>query len=139
MFSSTLIIQYCATRYLNLEKLLPSYKLGVTRSCLRAIRRLQKTGHLPSNPGLFKDYSAYGQFIDVRLTALECLVDFVNVEGSWADLTHLVDMIETDPVPYIRHKLIRLIVEKPPFERASRGMHPNDKIELVERLWGIMK
>lgn len=48
------------SRYLNMEKLLPSYKYTVTRSCLKAIRKLQKTGHLPSNPGLFKDYAAYG-------------------------------------------------------------------------------
>lgn len=51
------------SRYLNLEKLLPSYKYTVTLSCLRAIRKLQKMGHLPSNPGLFKDYAAYGEAI----------------------------------------------------------------------------
>ncbi len=49
------------SRYLNLEKLLPSYKFTVTCSCLRAIRRLQKTGHLPSSSVLFKDYAAYGK------------------------------------------------------------------------------
>ena len=49
------------SRYLNLEKLLPSYKLGVTKSCLLAIRKLQKTGHLPSNPGIFKDYASYSK------------------------------------------------------------------------------
>ena len=58
------------SRYLNLEKLLPSYKYTVTKSCLKAIRKLQKTGHLPSNPGLFRDYAAHGQFVDVRVAAL---------------------------------------------------------------------
>ncbi len=48
-------------RYLNLEKLLPSYKYTVTKSCLKAIRRLQKLGHLPSKAGIFKDYAGYGQ------------------------------------------------------------------------------
>ena len=78
-----------------------------------------------------------GQFVDVRLAALECLVDFVRVEGSWSDLDHLLNLIETDPVPYIRHKLIRLLVDNPPFERARH--HRNDKQELVERLWNLMK
>ena len=124
------------SRYLNLEKLLPSYKYTITKSCLKAIRKLQKTGHLPSNPGLFRDYASHGQFVDVRIAALECLVDFVNVEGSWSDLSHLLDMIENDPVPRIRHILIRLLVSTPPFERAKH--HKNDKEELVDRLWSLM-
>lgn len=49
------------TRYLNLEKLLPSYKYTVTLSCLRTLRKLQKQGHLPSSPILFKDYGKYGR------------------------------------------------------------------------------
>lgn len=124
------------SRYLNLEKLLPSYKYSITKSCLKAIRKLQKTGHLPSNPGLFRDYAAHGQFVDVRIAALECLVDFVNVEGSSSDLSHLMDIIEKDPVPRIRHILIRLLVNNPPFEKARH--HRNDKKELVERLWSLM-
>merc|ERR1712110_261436 len=62
--------------------------------------------------------------------------DFVNVEGSWSDLSHLLDMIENDPVPRIRHILIRLLVSTPPFERAKH--HKNDKEELVDRLWSLM-
>ncbi|QQP54760.1 Uncharacterized protein FKW44_007696, partial [Caligus rogercresseyi] len=118
------------TRFLNLEKLLPCYKYTVTVSCLRAIRKLQKTGHLPPNPGLFRDYAAYGQFIDIRICALECLVDFTSLEGKASDIDHLIKIIETDPVPYVRHKLCRLI-------RAKN--HKNDRYQLVERLWNLMK
>ena len=49
------------SRYLNLEKLLPSYKYTVTTACLRAIRKLQKMGHLPSGATIFKDYAAPGK------------------------------------------------------------------------------
>lgn len=51
------------TRLLNLEKALPCYKYTVSASCLKAIRKLQKYGHLPSRPALFKSYAAYGHFI----------------------------------------------------------------------------
>lgn len=51
------------TRNLNLEKLLPCYKYTVSVACLKVIRILQKFGHLPSNPHLFRAYAAYGQFI----------------------------------------------------------------------------
>jgi len=45
-------------------------------SCLKAIRRLQRFGHLPSDASVFKSYAVDGNFSDVRLAALEALVDF---------------------------------------------------------------
>jgi len=45
-------------------------------SCLKAIRRLQRFGHLPSDASVFKSYAIEGNFSDVRLAAVEALVDF---------------------------------------------------------------
>jgi len=45
-------------------------------SCLRAIRTLQRFGHLPRETTVLKCYAIEGNFIDVRLAALEALVDF---------------------------------------------------------------
>ncbi|XP_063225105.1 transcription initiation factor TFIID subunit 2 [Bacillus rossius redtenbacheri] len=124
------------TRCLNLEKLLPCYKYTVTVACLKAIRKLQKFGHLPSNPSLFKSYAAYGQFIDVRLAALEALVDFTRVDGRWPDLQFLLDLLEGDPDPAVRHRLARMLVDSPPFERARR--HKLDQDALAHRLWNLI-
>jgi len=124
------------TRYLNLEKLLPCYRYTVTTACLKAIRKLQKTGHLPPNPGLFKDYAKSGQFEDTRVAALECLVDYVKLEGKYDDLCFLLDLIEKDPVPSIRHKAVRLLIKTPPFEKGRH--HRNDSYKLIERLWGLI-
>lgn len=126
------------TRLLNLEKHLPSYKYGVTVSCLKVIRRLQKCGHLPSSPKLYRSYSVYGQFVDVRIAAMECLVDFVKVDGDWDDFEHLLDIMETDPDNKARHALARLLIDNPPFSKK----HPNaklDRVSLVERIWNNMK
>ena len=49
-------------------------------SCLRAIRRLQQFGHLPSDYAIFKSYAASGNFYDVRIEALKALVDFTKGE-----------------------------------------------------------
>lgn len=125
------------TRLLNLEKQLPSYKYSVTVSCLKVLRKLQKCGHLPSNPKIYRSYAAYGQYIDVRIAAMECLVDFVKVDGRWEDLQQLMDLLETDPDPMIRHALARLLIDNPPFERGYR--HKLDREELVERIWSSMK
>ena len=75
--------------------------------------------------------------MDIRLTAMECLVDYVRVEGSENDLDHLLTIIEKDPVPFVRHKLIRLLVDNPPFDKNRA--HKNDTHLLVERLWKLMK
>ncbi|VEN52251.1 unnamed protein product, partial [Callosobruchus maculatus] len=103
-------------------------------ACLRAIRKLQKFGHLPSRPTLFKSYAQYGHFIDVRIAALECLVDFVRSDGKWEDLSHVLDILENDPDPGLKHKLASLLISNPPFKRAHRGRC--DVPELVERIWG---
>lgn len=125
------------TRLLNLEKHLPSYKYSVTVACLKVIRILQKCGHLPSQPKIYRSYAAYGQYIDVRIAALECLVDFVKVDGRWEDLEHLLNLLENDPDPYTRHALARLLTDNPPFEVGKR--HRLDRESLVERLWSNMK
>ena len=121
------------TRILNLEKHLPSYKYSVSVACLKVIRKLQKCGHLPTHPKIYRSYAAYGQYIDVRIAALECLVDFVKVDGRWEDLEHLLDLLDNDPDPKARNALARLLIENPPFERAVR--HRLDREELALRIW----
>lgn len=39
---------------------------------------LQKNGHVPSDPSLFKAYAEYGHFVDVRVAALEAVVDYTK-------------------------------------------------------------
>lgn len=124
------------TRHLNLEKLLPCYKYTVSVACLKVIRILQKYGHLPSNPHIFRAYANYGQFIDIRIAALEALVDFTKVDGKWEDLQFLLNIAKNDKHPGVRHRLVRLLVENPPFERAHK--HPLDKQELVEIVWSLI-
>ncbi|KAH8286072.1 hypothetical protein KR054_002239, partial [Drosophila jambulina] len=121
------------TRLLNMEKHLPSYKYMVSVSCLKVIRKLQKFGHLPSLPHIYRSYSQYGIFLDLRIAAMECLVDFVKVDGRSEDLEHLITLLETDPDPAARHALAQLLIDNPPFTRESRSRL--DKANLVDRLW----
>ncbi|KAJ8973189.1 hypothetical protein NQ317_014990 [Molorchus minor] len=109
--ADTKLILEEVTRLLNFEKALPCYKYTVSVACLRVIRKLQKFGHLPSRPYLFKSYASYGHFIDVRLAALECLVDFVKADGKWEDLQYVMDILENDPDPGLRHKLAGLLIK----------------------------
>merc|ERR1712079_562613 len=86
--------------------------------------------------GIFKDYAKPGQFDDTRVAALECLVDYIKLEGKFDDLSFVIDIIENDPVPKIRHMATRCLVNCPPFERGRH--HRNDRPELVEKLYNLI-
>lgn len=124
-------------RYFNLDKLLPCYKLTVSVSCLKAIRHLQKMGHLPSNSAFYQEYARYGVFIDVRMAAIECLIDITKVEQRKEDLAYLLDIIEHDPLPKVRHLTILAMIENPPI--TKKDVHnPLNTEDIVERLWRLM-
>ena len=64
---------------------LPSAAVGIGAkgvvlyySSLRAIRTLQKFGHLPSDASVFRSYAHHGVFQDIRVVAIEALVDFIK-------------------------------------------------------------
>lgn len=124
------------TRYLNLEKLLPCYKYTVTASCLHAIRVLQKYGHLPTKSDIFKAYAAYPQYIDVRVAAVEQLVDMLANDGQREDMDFLLTLAETDPVPRVRYLTLVTMARNPPFIMGQS--HKLDNEHLVERLWNLM-
>uniref|UniRef100_A0A8B9HQ24 Transcription initiation factor TFIID 150 kDa subunit n=1 Tax=Astyanax mexicanus TaxID=7994 RepID=A0A8B9HQ24_ASTMX len=124
------------TRFLNMEKLLPSYRNTITVSCLRAIRMLQRNGHIPSDPSLFKSYAEYGHFVDVRVAALDAVVDYTRVERSADEFQWLLDMVQNDPIHYVRHKILSLLAKNPPFTRAAESSLCNEA--LVDQLWKLM-
>ena len=49
---------------------------------MRAIRTLQKFGHLPSDASIFRSYAHHGIFQDVRVVAIEALVDFIKSKNQ---------------------------------------------------------
>lgn len=81
-------------------------------SCLKAIRQLQRNGHIPSDASLFKSYAEYGHFVDVRVAALEALVDYTRgrtfitsmqvVVVIISILVKLIDLIGVGPNPQLR-------------------------------------
>lgn len=124
------------TRILNLEKYLPSYKYIVTVACLKVIRKLQKCGHIPPSAKIYRSYAEYGQYIDVRLASMECLVDYLKVDGKWEDIEFLLNVLEFDKDPETRHQLARLMIENPAFER-NRSHRLNTR-KLRDRIWTSM-
>lgn len=54
------------------------FPISFLHSCLNAVRILQKNGHVPSDPAVFKSYAEYGHFVDIRIAALEAVVDYTK-------------------------------------------------------------
>lgn len=77
-----LVLSYVCTHPKAASPLAGGLKRFSVPSCLRAIRELQKNGHIPSDASLFKSYAEYGHFVDVRVAALEALVDYTRGTAS---------------------------------------------------------
>lgn len=122
------------TRYLNLEKLLPSYRYTVTISCLKILRVLQRNGHLPLDAELFKTYAVVGNFNDVRLSATGCLVDLIQGVKSQETLDWLLDLIAKDNCVNFKWKVLKQLTNCPPFQRQEYNSIMNNSA-FVEFLW----
>lgn len=61
----------------------------------------------------------------------------MRADGRWNDLLYLFDLIENDPDPGLRHKLVRMLIFTPPFDRAHRQRL--DVPELVDKIWTNVK
>lgn len=61
-------------------------------------------------------------FVDVRLAALEAIIDYTKTDGKLEDVEYLFDMLENDPNPKMRHDLARLIVHSLSEKSVSKLM-----------------
>lgn len=121
------------TRCLNLEKILPSFKFTISIACLKASRKLQRKGHLPINSELFRYYTSYKVFTEVRHAAITEIVDIVKAEHSEDDLLYLLDLIENDPVSAFKFYIISELHRDPP----QIHNFPHSKL-VFDRLWELM-
>ena len=74
---------------------------------------------------------------DVRIAALEALVEITKADCRPEDLEFLLDLIENDPEPRVRHELLLMMAKTPPFERG-RG-NRLDTVAVMDRCWKLMK
>lgn len=130
------------TRCFNLDKLLPSYKHVVTISCLRAIRHLQKMGHIPNTPNIFRCHTSSSCFVDVRQASIKILVNIVKSEVRKEDFDFLLDLVVNDPSAEIKYYILKQFIKHPPFDSQTdehnETLNKLDNEQLVETLWGMM-
>lgn len=64
-------------------------------------------------------------------------MDFVKADGKYEDLQYVLEILENDPDPGMKHKLAALLIKNPPFKRAHRSRL--DVPDLIERIWTNIK
>ena len=87
---------------LNMERVVPSYKLMLTVVCLKSLRKLQRYGYLRPDIQLFQYFARHGNFFEVRLAALQAIVDYVRTDKDSATLEWLLEsVVGGDPDPQV--------------------------------------
>ncbi|KAL3320695.1 Transcription initiation factor TFIID subunit 2 [Cichlidogyrus casuarinus] len=130
------------TRCLNHDTQIPSYKNIVSSACLLALRRMQKHGFLPSESKLFQYFVEPGHYFGLRMTAIECMVDFVRVERDNVLLDWIFEkLVENEDQEYapprLRFETAKLLIKMPPFQKSDNA-NRLDTPQLVDRLWRLM-
>lgn len=64
-------------------------------------------------------------------------MQIVKVDERSQDFEFLLDIVENDPEPRVRHKLLLMLAQNPPFEKG-RGS-PLDTAKVVDCLWKLIK
>lgn len=111
---------------LNLEKILPSYQYTISMSCLRALRRLQKLGHIPDDKSIFKQYALNKTTFDLlRVCAFDILCEFLTLRHDDDLFQMLLQTLEQDHSELVKLKLVEQLQKyaanfKFNFEEASK-------------------
>lgn len=125
-------------RYLSLEKLMPSYRNTVTVACLQSLSDMQASNRIPLDLELFKQYTDYGHYEEVRITAVEALIRL----GIHKDTTleFLFNLLKNEKIPYIRSRIAELIAtvpigvdEQQYFKLFTKDTFQN--VDIVKNIW----
>ena len=61
----------------------------------------------------------------------------ISVESNAEMLWWLLDLVENDAEPYVRHRVLEMMIDCPPFRRKEESNLNTHS--LVHRLWAMMK
>ncbi|KAJ3023761.1 hypothetical protein HKX48_001289 [Thoreauomyces humboldtii] len=97
-------------RYRLLDRLIPSYHNSVTIACLEVLLKWMLSNLMPVDLKIFLQHARYGNFLRVRLVALDALflLDGLSVPEI---ARFLLDVITDDPVPYVQYHVSKALAE----------------------------
>ncbi|TPX68903.1 hypothetical protein SpCBS45565_g02812 [Spizellomyces sp. 'palustris'] len=97
-------------RYRNLDRLMPSYHNAVTAACLETLLKWMLATLIPVDMPLFLQHARYGNFLYVRIIAIDALVVLGGLSipeiAEW-----LLRLVADDAAPYIRYHVAKALAE----------------------------
>ncbi|KAM9963646.1 hypothetical protein ACTFIW_006884 [Dictyostelium discoideum] len=132
-------------RYLKYDQLYPSYRNCVTIGCLKAYCQLYsiKNSKDDLDFSLFKEYSTYSHFEEVRKVALQSIYklayQFQCSPGTGSINDYFLDLFDNEQTLMIKHFIIQMITSPPTNieEKQYISMYKDD-LRLIDRLWSYL-
>ncbi|ORX42682.1 hypothetical protein DM01DRAFT_1350220 [Hesseltinella vesiculosa] len=91
-------------RFRTLDYVIPTYHNVVTVACLKAMTKLMLHGLMDLDLSMFLPYTRYGNYLEVRLTALDSLLVLAGL-GNHEVTNYFIDIIKEDPSVFVSHYL----------------------------------
>uniref|UniRef100_A0AC35UGS2 Transcription initiation factor TFIID subunit 2 n=1 Tax=Rhabditophanes sp. KR3021 TaxID=114890 RepID=A0AC35UGS2_9BILA len=129
----------------NMDTMKPSYCRIVGSKCIKTLYKLMCLEHLPLEPDVFKSLCKAGIFIELRKSAMICLIDMAARYRS-QPMIPVLDFIlttalETDNLEF-QQFIGFTLVSRPPFTVADSGRGGKDyeinTPELMWKLWNMI-
>ena len=98
-------------RIITMDRLVPSYQNVITQAGLQTQMKLVMTGQLTNDAKMFLGYTRDGNYLPVRLIALDCLLICRPPGRTVALLPYLVSLIQHDSSERIRQHASKALSE----------------------------
>uniref|UniRef100_A0A914KVE5 Transcription initiation factor TFIID subunit 2 n=1 Tax=Meloidogyne incognita TaxID=6306 RepID=A0A914KVE5_MELIC len=131
------------THALNMDMMKPSFQRIVSTHCLQVLYELQRCHHIPQDTEVFWKFGlSKNVYAPLRFTSLACIVAMIRRSRSQSfvgTILRLIDVVITDPNPYIRYSLAHRLCIQPPFEHTDNAaMYPLNTKRLCHAIWTII-
>ncbi|KAJ3042424.1 hypothetical protein HDV00_007380 [Rhizophlyctis rosea] len=122
-------------RYLGVDRLLGSFGNGVTVACLETLMKWMLGGIIPIDLAFFAKHARYGNFLNVRLTAINALLLLDGFRTVDVPL-YLLKLVERDPSPFVRYHVAKALADAVCVAAGERGGFEGGD---GEEKWGKMR
>lgn len=96
-------------RFRTLDYVIPTYHNIITVTCLRTMTKLMLKQLLPVNISMFMQYTRYGNYLEIRLTAFDSLFILCGLSDHTLN-QYLLNVIKEDPCVFVSHYVARAML-----------------------------
>ncbi|KAG1474498.1 hypothetical protein G6F56_000326 [Rhizopus delemar] len=96
-------------RFRTLDYVIPSYHNIITVTCLKTMTKLMLKSLLPVNLSIFMQYTRYGNYLEVRITAFDSLYILCGLSDPTLN-QYLLRIVKEDPSIYVSHYVARAML-----------------------------